>query len=78
MRKYTHFMLKMKNILVLDKESLHKIPEIKKSLELSETKIMMIPLILIQYFQLLNVTINMPSKYGVRKKYNKYWLDKDI
>ena len=40
-RKYAHFKLK-KNILVLDEASVHKIPEIKKSLELSETKVMMI------------------------------------
>ena len=30
-RKYAHFKLKKKNILVLDEASVHKIPEIKKN-----------------------------------------------
>ena len=40
--KYACFKPKKKNMLVLDEASVHKIPEIKKSLELSEIKVMMI------------------------------------
>ena len=75
-RKYAHFKLKKKNMLVLDEASVHKIPEIKKSLELSETKVMMIPGGLTRYLQPLDVSINKPFKDGIRKKYNEYWLEK--
>ena len=63
-------------MLVLDEASVHKIPEIKKSLELSETKVMMIPGGLTRYLQPLDVSINKPFKDGIRKKYNEYWLEK--
>ena len=61
-RKYAHFKLKKKNMLVLDEASVHKIHEIKKSLELSETKVMMIPGGLTRYLQPLDASINIHSK----------------
>ena len=42
-RRYAHFELKKKNMLVIDYASMHKIPEINRSVELSETKMMMVP-----------------------------------
>ena len=75
-RKYAHFKLKKKNMLVLDEASVHKIPEIKKSLELSETKVMMIPGGRTWYLLPIDVSINKPFKDGIRKKYNEYWLEK--
>ena len=75
-RKYVQFKLKKKNMLVLDEASVHRIPEIKKSLELSETKVMMIPGGLARYLQSLDVSINKPFKDRIRKKYNEYWLGK--
>ena len=71
-RKYYHFKVKKKNMVVLNKASIHKIPEIKKSLELGKTKVMMIPEELTQYLQPLDVSINKPFKDGVRKKSNEY------
>ena len=43
-RKYTHLKHKKKNMFVLDEASVHRIFEIKKSLKLSGTKVMMIPI----------------------------------
>ena len=59
-RKYAHFKYKKKNILVIYDASMHKIPEIKRSVELSETKVMMIPGGLTKYLQPLDVSINKP------------------
>ena len=42
MEKICSLKLKKKNMLVLDEALMYKIPEIKKSLELSKTKVMMI------------------------------------
>ena len=64
------------NMLVLDEVSMHKIPEIKKSLELSETKVVMISGGLTWYLQSLDFSINKPFKDGIIKKYNEYWLEK--
>ena len=46
----------------------------KKSLELSDTKVMMIPGRLAQYLKPLDASIKKPFKDGIRKKYNKNWL----
>ena len=67
-RKCDHYKLKKKNMLILDEASVHKIPEIKKSLELTETKVMMIPGRLTRYLQPLDVSINKPFKDGIIKK----------
>ena len=75
-RKYAHFKLKKKNMLILDDASMHKTPGIRKSIELSETKVMMIPDGLTRYLQPLDVSINKPFKDGIRRKYNEYWLEK--
>ena len=55
---------------------MHKTPGIRKSIELSETKVMMIPDGLTRYLQPLDVSINKPFKDGIRRKYNEYWLEK--
>ena len=71
--KYAHFKLKRKNILVLDETSMLKnITEIKKSLELSKSKVMMIPGGLTRYLQPLDFSNNKSFKDGIRKKYNQY------
>ena len=46
----------------MDDASMHKIPEIKRSVELSETKVMIIPRGLTRYLQPLDVSINKPFK----------------
>ena len=50
--------LKKKNILILNEESVHKIPEIKKEFRSEETKIMMILGGLTRYLQPLDISIN--------------------
>ena len=63
-------------MLVLNEASILKIPKIKKSLELSETKIKMIPGVPIRYLQPINVSIKKPFKDKIRKKFNEYLLEK--
>ena len=67
--------LKEKNILVMDDASMHKIPEIKRSVELSESKVMMIPGGLTKYLQPLDVSINKPFKEETRRKYNEHCIE---
>ena len=55
-------------MLVMVDASMHKIPEIKRSVELSETKVMMIPGGLTRYLQHLDVPINKPFKEEIRRK----------
>ena len=61
-RRYALFKLQKKKMFVMDDASMHKIPEIKRSVELSETKVMMIPVGLSRYLQLLDASINNHSK----------------
>ena len=49
-------------MLIIDDASMHKMSEIKRIEELSETKIIMIPVGLIRYLQPLEVSINKPFK----------------
>ena len=56
-------------MLVMDNASMHKIPEINRSVELSETKVMMIPGGFTRYLQPLDVSINKPFKEEIRRKY---------
>ena len=74
-RRYAHFKLKKKNMLVIDDASMHKIPEIKRSVELSETKVMMIQGALTRYFQPLDVSTNKPFKEEIRRKYYEYCIE---
>ena len=62
-------------MLVMDDASMHKIPEIKRSVELSETKVMMIPGGLTRYLQPLDVSINKLFKEEIRRKYNEYCIE---
>ena len=62
-------------MLVMDDASMHKTPEIKRSVELSETKVMMIPRGLTRYLQPLDVSINKPFKEEIRRKYNEYCIE---
>ena len=62
-------------MLVMGDASMHKIPEIKRSVELSETKVMMIPGGLTRYLQPLDVSINKPFKEEIRRKYNEYCIE---
>ena len=64
--------LKKKNMLVMDNASMHKISEINRYEELSETKVMMIPGSLTKYLQSLDVSINKPFKEEIRRMYNEY------
>ena len=73
--RYAHFKLKKKNMLVMDEASMHKIPEIKRSVELSETKVMMIPGGLTKYIQPLDVAISKPFKEEIRRRYNEYYIE---
>ena len=75
-RRYAYFKLKKKNMLVMDDSSMHKIPEIKRSVELSETKVTMIPGGLTRYLQPLDVSINKSFKVEMRRKYNEYCIKK--
>ena len=75
LRRYAHFKLNKKNMVVMDDASMHKMPEIKRSVELSETKVMMIPRGLTRYLQSLDVSINKPSKEEIRKKCNEYCIE---
>ena len=54
-------------MLVLDEASMHKIPEIKKSLKFSETKVKMIWGGLTLYLQPPYVSINKTFKDGIKK-----------
>ena len=63
-------------MLELDEASVYGILEIKKSLELSETKVMMIPGGQTRYLKPLDVSINKPFKDRIRKKFNEYLLNK--
>ena len=65
-------------MLVLDEASVHRILQIKKSLELSDTKVMMIPEGLTRYLKPLDASIKKLFKDGIRKKYNKNWLKRGI
>ena len=58
-------------MLELDEASVHRILEIKKTLELSETKVMMIPEGQTRYLQPLDVSIKKTFKDGIKKKYNE-------
>ena len=76
-RRYAYIKLKKKNILVLNGASMHKIPKIKRSIELSETKVMTVSVGLIRYLQPFDVSINKPFKEKNQKKvqwvlYRKY------
>ena len=63
LRRYAHFKLNKKNMVVIDDASMHKMPEIKRSVELSETKVMMIPRGLIDIFNLsMCQSTNHPKK----------------
>ena len=42
-RRYDHFELKKKNMLVMGDSSMHKILEIKRTVKQCETKVMMVP-----------------------------------
>ena len=55
-------------MLLMDDASMNKILEIKRSVELSETKVMMIPGGLTKYLQPLDVSINKPLKVEIRRK----------
>ena len=66
---------KKKNMLVMDDASMNKMPEIKRSVELSETKVMIIPRGLTRYLQPLDVSINKPFKEEIRRKYNEYCIE---
>ena len=59
-------------MLALNKALVHRIPEINKSLEFCEIKVMMIPGGLTRYLQSLDVSIKKPIKDGIRKKFNEY------
>ena len=61
-------------MLVMDDASMHKIPEIKRSVELSETK-MMIPRGFTKYLHPLDVPINKPFKEEINRKYNEYCIE---
>ena len=74
-RRYAHFKFKKKNMLIMDGASMHKTPEIKRSVELSETKVMMIPGILTRYLQSLYVSINKPFTEEIRREYNEYCIE---
>ena len=74
-RRYAHFELKKKNILVMDDASMHKIPEIKRNVELSKTKMTIIPGGLTRYLQPRDVLINKPFKEEIRRKYNEYCIE---
>ena len=65
-------------MLVMDDASMNKIPEIKRSAELSETKVMMISGGLTRYLQPLDVSINKPFKEEISRKYNEYCIKKQI
>ena len=53
----------------MDDESIHKMLEIKRSVELSKIKVMMIPGGLTRYLQPLDVSIKIPLK-EIRRKDN--------
>ena len=65
-------------MLVLDEASVHRILQIKKSLELCDTKVMMILGGLTRYLKPFDASIKKPFKDGIRKKYNKIWLKRGI
>ena len=60
-------------MLIMDGASMHKTPEIKRSVELSETKVM-IPGGFTRYLQPLDVSIIKPFKKEIRRKYNEYCI----
>ena len=62
-------------MLIMYDAYMNKIPEIKRSVELSETKVMMIPGGLTRYLQPLYVSINKPFKEEIRRKYNEYCIE---
>ena len=62
-------------MLAIDGASMHSIPEIKRSVELSETKVMMIPGGLTGYLQPLDVSISKHFKEEIRRKYNEYCIE---
>ena len=61
-------------MLVMDGASMHKIPEIERSEELSETKVMMIIGGLTRYLQYLDVSINKAFKKEIKRKFNEYCI----
>ena len=66
--------LKKENMLVMGDASMHKILEIKRSVELSETKKMMSGG-LTRYRQPLDVSINKRFKEEIRRKCNEYCIE---
>ena len=68
-----HF--ELKNMLILNEASIHKIPEIKRSAEQSETKVFMILESITRFLKPLNVSINKPFKEEIERNYNEYCIE---